>query len=343
MKNSGITYQSNLFHALQRTADLEKLLHTDIPGLIQLFREKPYQSFYIPKKNGGRRLIENPKPVLKEMLKRLNLLLQCSYLQFRPKCVYGFTIRKGSEKSRNIISNARRHVRKKFLLNIDLKEFFHSVKENRVRQIFESKLGKKDPLLVLLLSKLVTLNGRLPMGSPTSPVISNLALLDTDWELEALCSNLQLEYTRFADDLSFSSNQRITTKDIQLLKQVIRYHGFEINREKVKLYGPEDTKWVTGLIVEETVKLPPDYLLLLEKEIFRFKEFTLLHHKYKSGADEDKIKLIQSEIRGKWNFANMVIPGDEKLMELQLQMEYAFNPVEEYESTNWLDMPYTFF
>jgi len=343
MKKAEILYQRNLFDAIQKVGDLEQLLQINLNTLWQICSAKQYNKFYIPKKNGTARLIENPNRVLKDLLKKLNFLLQCSYTHIRPKCVHGFTIRKGSQKPRNIISNAKKHINQNYLLNIDLKDFFHSVKEAKIKQLFLEKLGKTDANLISILTKLVTLDGRLPMGSPTSPVISNFALLDVDEELEALAGYLKYNFTRFADDLSFSSNERFTPSDIYLIKDAIKYHGFEINPDKLQLFGPKDVKIVTGLVVTDKVELPPNYLVLLEKEIFRFKEFMLLNHKYHTQANLEKINRIKMEIRGKWNFAHMVMPSHELVKQLKLQMEYAFNPIEDFESTNWLDMPYLFF
>ncbi|MBK8110500.1 MAG: RNA-directed DNA polymerase [Saprospiraceae bacterium] len=137
----------------------------------------------------------------------------------------------------------------------------------QVMSIFKDILNKKIELEVLKsLSEITTYKGRLPMGSPTSPVISNFAMLNTDFELLNWCMAEKIEYTRYADDLSFSSDTPFSNETFIRIKDVLHHYGFEINPSKVKFYNKSDQKIVTGIVVGDTgLGLQEDYFTKLEK------------------------------------------------------------------------------
>lgn len=318
-----------------KTPSSQIVLHSLHPG---------YKVFTIFKSNGKRRLIEDPVAPLKKILRNLNEKLQACYYTVRPFAVHGFCISNDGEEDRNIISNASRHIGKPWLLNIDFRDFFHTVLSERVQGIWRKHFPKFDKKSMETLTRLTCYNHRLPMGSPTSPVLSNYAAIELDEELGAFCKNCGIAYSRFADDCSFSSHHKIDHKTIRIIRDTITTQRFLINEEKVKLYTPDDTKMVTGIVVgTEKLSLPDAYLKKLSDEIGRLRTTKSVEQRYQTGMSLKKLKLFEQELRGKLNFANMVIGDTAELDELNTLFENALNPPEDFESENWLEIPYNFF
>ena len=125
---------------IQSPSDLCRLLKCSFELLQQLILKADYTEFEIPKKNKSSRKIQAPTDELKEVQSKLNDLLQIYYYYWiKPQFVHGFVIRpKGETKMCNIVSNAQAHVGKKFVLNIDLKDFFSNINSKRVYELFSS-------------------------------------------------------------------------------------------------------------------------------------------------------------------------------------------------------------
>lgn len=303
-----------------------------------------YHVFTLFKGNGKKRLIEDPAPLLKKILRQLNECIQAQYYTLRPDAVHGFCVSNDEEEDRNIRSNARRHMGNPWLLNIDFRDFFHTILTDRVAAIWQQHFPKMNEELVNTLTQLTCYNHRLPMGAPTSPALSNFAALALDAELETFCSNSGMVYTRFADDCSFSSHQKIDATTIGIIRSAVKGHRFLINEDKVKLFTPKDTKVVTGIVVgEDALSLPEKYLYKLDEEITRYTHTRLVEQRFQTGMSLKKLKLFEQELRGKLSFANMVMGDHEEVIQLQARFEEAIHPPEDFESDNWLDIPYTFF
>ena len=180
------------------------------------------------------------------------------------------------------------------------------------------------------------------MGAPTSPALSNFAALDLDHELLQFTEVCGLKYSRFADDLSFSSPNEIGPIDQRYLQEIISKY-FQINYDKLRYYRAEDTKQVTGInILEEDIALPDKYLAQVSVEIERLRQTMQVEARYQTGMSLKKLKLFEQELRGKLNFATMVMPHNEEIDHLQQELSFALNPSEDFESVNWLEIPYTF-
>jgi RNA-directed DNA polymerase len=139
---------------------------------------KKYISFYIPKKSGGNRTIKSPIYPLKKIQSRLNEILQEVY---NPrKTVHSFI------KNENILRNAKPHVSKKWVLNIDLSEFFPTINFPRVRGLFIGKPYRLNESAATVLAQICCHESTLPQGAPTSPIISNMICSKLDAELYRL-------------------------------------------------------------------------------------------------------------------------------------------------------------
>lgn len=338
----GMQRRADRFLAVRSPADFGMLVGQE-PYKLELQALNPfYKVFGIPKSDGSVRTIEDPAQPLKACLKQINHYLQCCYHSMRPPAVHGFCVCTANEDDRNVVSNARSHLGRPFMLNMDLEDFFHTVTESRVRQIWERRFPHQEPGLRELLTGLVTYKGRLPMGAPSSPVLSNYAMLELDAELQQLASVSGMTYTRYADDLTFSSDTPVNSKDERLFREAIGHRGFRINEAKVRHYGESDDKVVTGIVVgRDALALPTGYTEQLLLEIDRLKSVMLVENRYRTGMSYKKLKLLKQELQGKINFAHMVL-GDasDQADDLHHRFEEALDPPESYESAGWLEAPY---
>ena len=160
----------------------------------------------------------------------------------------------GFSRGKSIFRNAAVHVGKKWIWNTDLEDFFPTITHQKVREVFGSLGFTKNMSTVL--ASLCTHGGRLPQGAPTSPMLSNVIFKPTDAELVAIASRFGLTYSRYADDLTFSSNEQPTIDFISEIDRVISAAGFRRSMAKTRLHGPNGPKYVTGLVVNE--KVHPD-------------------------------------------------------------------------------------
>lgn len=332
----------NTFRALSSKEALARLLHIPLNDLIHLSHNGSYRSFSIAKKTGGERLIETPDGKLKQVLDHLNRFLSACYYFQRTPPAYGFVVNaKNDRDRRNIVTNARRHLRKPFLLNMDLKDFFHSVSSTMVQDIFLQPPFRFSYDLALLLTQLTTYKNRLPMGTPTSPGLSNFACKQLDHTLLHFAKNRQWFFTRYADDLSFSSWQAITAEHIGEIKTIIVQHGFLVNEQKVVNYGEADLKEVTGLILADRVRLPEHFVPEVVTEIEELEKLVQIQNKqgelYTGWVDEFKLR-----IRGKLNFI-AYINGKEDASYTDLFSRFksaTVPPPNEFGAYSWFDFSY---
>lgn len=243
-----------LLLSIEKPLELCRFVRTPFFKLEDIINHPIYQFFTIEKKKGGVRKIYAPNPELKKIQKLLNYFLQAYYLSIKPKEVHGFVISPHYlGEYCNIVANASHHIGKKYLLNIDLKEFFPSINANRVREVFSSNIFGFNDQISTALTLLTTYNGKLPIGAPTSPVISNFVCHKLDADLIEFCYIHNLSYTRYADDLSFSSNDPITPLMIDGIVSQIGNNHFEINNKKTRLTSNNRKQAVTGITVNEKI------------------------------------------------------------------------------------------
>ncbi|MDO8377613.1 retron St85 family RNA-directed DNA polymerase [Phenylobacterium sp.] len=195
-----------------------------------------YRQFPINKRSGGVRIISAPRTYLKVMQWWL-LDVVLSNVEISDHA-YGFV------RGRSFVDNAKRHVGATHILNVDIRDFFPSIKRRMVEQVFIN-LGYEERAAVEL-SLLTTFDDELPQGAPTSPALANIVFQPFDIALQTLCAPFDIVYTRYADDLTFSSSERIPD---QFLTEVTRLIGpaFVPNEQKTKYMGPNQRKEVTGV------------------------------------------------------------------------------------------------
>ena len=237
-----------------------------------------YKTFTIKKKSGADRTIHAPVKGLKSILRSLNFILQ--YIYQPHEAATGFVLEK------SIVDNAKKHVGNNYVLNIDLKDFFHTFDRNRVKLGFMYEPfnlnGDKEPLAFLLASLCThpfEIDGDertvLPQGSPTSPTLTNILCKKLDRRLTGLAKRFGATYTRYADDITFSSPHNIYTDEEfnKELKRIIEQdQKLAINPKKTRLQKAGYRQEATGLIVNEKVNVRRKYV----KQI----RYTIQHQVY---------------------------------------------------------------
>ncbi|MDO6804000.1 reverse transcriptase family protein [Wenyingzhuangia sp. 1_MG-2023] len=225
---------------------------------LSITKDKRYKEFNISKKSGKKRKIESPDELLKRVQKLINFLLQVIFEPYSHYSSNGFLFGKG------IIRNAKPHINKNYVLNLDIKDFFPSINFRRVKVVLElNPFNLKDDRerISFLIANICTYKNHLPQGVPTSPILSNIVTQRLDRNLTKECVNLNIKYTRYADDLTFSSNQNILDPSfIKKVKQIVKYENFELNNDKTRLQTSMQRQQVTGLIVNEKLNVKREYL-----------------------------------------------------------------------------------
>jgi len=257
------------FLGLRKIDDLSGLLNIE-PFLLKIRALNPeYRSFSILKRNGEPRKIEAPAPALKGIQKTLNFHLQAVYLSIRPENVHGFIIRPaGKIEPFGIVSNARAHISRAYVLNLDIRDFFHSFNASDVRDLFRGSPFHFPEALSNLLAMLTTWYDILPVGAPTSPVISNFLSYHLDKKLAEYAANKEGIYTRYADDITFSFSRWIDDTIILGIRKIISEAGLEVNDSKFRLRSRNSRQSVTGLIVNEKVNVDRRYIRKVRAILF---------------------------------------------------------------------------
>lgn len=201
--------------------------------------------------------------------------------QFITKHAYGFVKNKG------ILQNARLHLAKKYLLSVDIKDFFKSIIINDVYHVF-LKIGAPSEGAEVLAS-LCTLNSRLEEGLHTSPIISNLHCFQLDMELAEFCKNKKCSFSRYADDFAFSSNHRLPS--LNVIEEFLLKYKFEMNKNKTRYSKRGQAQYVTGLSVtdDKYPRIPRPIKRQLRTELHYIQKFGAISHFYRMGIDDGSI------------------------------------------------------
>ncbi len=255
------------FFNLKVREDVAELLEISDRSLRYfLYKRRPenmYQTFVISKRNGTKREISAPQKELKEIQRKLANILTLVYM---PKiCAYGFI------KGKDHAENAKRHLQKRLIFNIDLKDFFHQIHFGRVRGMLMKAPYSIQEEAATVIAQIACYRGHLPQGAPTSPILTNMICTPLDNALMRLAKNTGCIYTRYADDITFSTYKakfdigivdtsgypvRIGNKLVAVLEK----HSFSVNPEKIALKPCFFRQEVTGLTVNEFLNVRRSYV-----------------------------------------------------------------------------------
>jgi 5S rRNA maturation endonuclease (ribonuclease M5) len=233
--------------------------------------EKCYETFTIPKKNGNLRIINSPNKKLKLLQRRLaNLLYECYDEIFGNK--KGTRILShGFRRGYSIFTNSVNHCKKRYVFNIDLKDFFPSINFGRVRGYFiNDKNFKLNEKVATIIAQIACFENQLPQGSPVSPIISNFIGNILDVKLLKLSKEVKCFYSRYADDLTFSTNNKQFPYSIafennthwvigEKLRTLIENSGFNINETKLSMQYKYSRQTCVGLVINKKVNVKREY------------------------------------------------------------------------------------
>jgi RNA-directed DNA polymerase len=314
------------FLGLQSARGLTDLLEIKYSTLIfHLFKKTPSQKyvvFEIPKKRGGTRTICAPISALKLIQRKLNYILQQVY---EPnKCVHGFVFAK------SIVSNAKMHTGRRYVLNVDLEDFFPSINFGRVRGMFMGVPYKMNSQVATYLAKICCYEdgnkGFLPQGAPTSPVVSNMLCAKMDSQLTRLAKDNLCRYSRYADDLTFSTAASffptglakfISIQETAIggrLNYIIEENGFKVNLKKVRLQTNSIRQEVTGLTTNKFSNVKRAFIRQIRAMLHAWGKFgydraeeEYLSKYKKTGRGSFMMPpSFQNVVRGKIEFVGMV-------------------------------------
>ncbi|MGH7936252.1 MAG: reverse transcriptase family protein [Chthoniobacterales bacterium] len=206
------------------------------------------------------------------------------------------------------MSNAAVHVGQRVVVHADIRNFFDSITSDHVLGAFV-RLGCNQSIAALLV-RICTLNGRLPQGASTSPVVSNLVCAGLDAELSAFASRQGVRYTRYADDLTFSGE---TPADVDAVRRIVELHGFNLRDEKARTQWRGKSQYVTGLCVADAdgARVPARAKHRLRLELYYAKKFGIDNHLSHVQLDWSNLRFC-AYVRGWADYLNSV-PAESKL------------------------------
>lgn len=267
-------------------------------GGIVFVKDYYYNQFSISKSTKQSRVICSPSPKLKTLQQQLLVLgLRDIPTHFRATA-YG--------KGCSIVANARRHAGRPWLFKTDVADFFGSVRLDRWKDVLFSAIPTLHSSNAENLLQVLTLRRGLAQGAPTSPHLSNVFMRDFDRVIAKESHRLGVSYTRYADDISISGDDRNHILQIsELVFMMMSELGLHENKQKTRLYDPSKRKIVTGLDVTDTNIRPTR----------RFRKKT--HALVRAYIKYDGLHRIYQSVRGRLAFWNGISPHDPELQQLQ--------------------------
>lgn len=285
-------------------------------------KKRVYKEFLIPKRSGGYREISAPSGPLLEIQQRVNTLLQGMYGRRSP--VHGFVA------NRSCVTNANKHIGDRLILNFDIQDFFKSIHFGRVQGLFLSQPYNYPRVVARMLTRICCEKGCLPQGAPTSPVVSNMICAAMDADFKRLARTFRFTYTRYADDITFSTlssrfPDSIVTQDASgkfvlgsLSSQILLNHRFKPNPKKTRLAQRGSRREVTGIIVgEEKLNVRRTFVRQLRAQLHAWEKFghdaASIEFAQKYDRKERKPPSISSVVRGKLDYLAQVRGRDNEL------------------------------
>lgn len=259
-----------------------------------LISDSKIRTIYAP----SRRLKKRQRWILDNILNKIRV----------SNCVHGF------ELNRSIKTHAEPHASHGYVVCMDIKDFFPSITEEKVISLFKHigyTTGASREL-----ARLCCYDGVLPQGAPTSPKIANIICKRMDREIRKYAKENNIVYTRYADDLTFSSNDKMQGL-IAEITEITNKYDFSINIGKTQIFSPGEPKFITGLVVQNgLVRVPKHFKRELKKEIHFCRKFGVLIHLQNSNASH--YINYREHLYGKAYYVNMIEPdiGEKFLSEL---------------------------
>jgi RNA-directed DNA polymerase len=285
-----------------------------------------YKQFEIPKRSGGTRTISAPYPDLMKLQRRVAKCLQDCISEINTERKVKSTLSHGFRRKRSIITNAVNHRNKRFVFNTDLENFFGTINFGRIRGFFlKNKNFELHEQVATILAQIASHENALPQGSSCSPVISNLVGHILDIRLAELASATGCGYSRYADDITFSTNKRIFPASVcthsiaephkwvagDKLKKIIVKAGFSINLSKTRMQYKGSRQEVTGLVVNSKVNVRDEYRRKVRVFVYTLLSKGKFHFIQKTTAPDGTISQVEvpgrlTQLNGMLSFIDSV-------------------------------------
>lgn len=292
-----------------------------------------YSHFSIPKKSGGQRRISAPSKGLAHILYYVNEMLKAVY---QPS-----DYAMGFAEGRNVVDNASRHIGQNYVFNTDLENFFPSIEQPRVWKRFQLPPFNFNQQVASILAGLCCIkekseNGNfvyvLPQGAPTSPLITNAICDNLDRKLSGLARRYGLHYSRYADDITFSSMYNVFHEDgefVSELKRIVEDQKFRIKASKTRLQKIGQHQEVTGLTVSNRVNTSKGYIAEIRNLLHIWEKYGYNeaykrfypHYKKNKGHVKKGEPMLENVLYGKLQYLKMV-KGDKDPVYSALQARY---------------------
>lgn len=335
--------------------DYNLLITSSLAAVEAWYSEQKYETFFLKKKTGGIREIDAPCLELKIIQIQISKLLTKLYehrLGKRRFPIYGFrpnsSFSSSDFRKAPIWFNAQRHIGSKYFVNIDVEDFFPSILKQDIEAVLSYKIFSLDSTFIEKIIVICMLkkgeNMILPQGSPASPVLSNIAFYPIDKEIIKFARKHKLIYTRYADDLTFSSQFEFPDSFLSDLELILNQKNFRINKKKIQFMKPGQRKEITGLVVTDKIVTPSkDYMRLLRLQIHQLKNlpisdvaekiFLLVSGKgrIKNGMSlSDKVCFSFSHLHGKISFLKSVTNSQNTLEKLNAYEKIVLEKMKEH-------------
>jgi RNA-directed DNA polymerase len=259
---------------------------------------RPFARRAIAKK---KRLIDNPTGVLKQVQRRINQML------LRPLLLPEHLL--GGVPGKCIRDNAYLHLGAPCIVTVDIKKFFPSITPLQIYHVWRKHLNC-SPRIAALLTRLTTLRGYLPQGSPTSTLLANLVLSGVDCGIRAECDAAEIRYSSWVDDLAFSGPK--AREIIQSVVSTLMRAGFRLSHQKIKVMGPGHRKTLNKLVLSKFVSVERTYMSRIRAGI----------HNLKVGkVPSAEIAVYVRSLEGSINYVYLMQP--QKAARLHSQLEAA--------------------
>lgn len=272
--------------------------------------EKNYEIYKIKKRNGKYRTIYEPNIILKQIQKQILI----NILNNKAISKYAKAYHKGIKLKDNAIT----HVNKEMILKLDIKNFFENISFVDVyNSCFSIEYFPKS--VGMILTFLCTYEDHLTQGSPTSAYISNLVMKKFDESLGNWCELMNISYTRYSDDMTFSGKFNPSELIIKVRKMLYKL-GLELNNDKIHIVHKSSSQNVTGIIVNEKMQVSIKYRNKIRQEIYYIKKFGLISHLKKRKISIDKEKYLNM-LYGRILYVLQINENDNKFIEYKLFTE----------------------
>lgn len=323
------------FRACKEPRDLSALLDVKYERLVHHVYGTPparkYVTFDIPKRAGGARRIAAPATPLKIIQRKLSQVLLASYRP--PPAVNGFAL------DRSILTNAAPHAGRRIVVNFDLTDFFGTINFGRVFGLFRAKPFEFPQATAAMLANILCFENGLPQGAPSSPVVSNMICRRMDRALQQLAARRRYTYTRYADDITFStwrgevheSIARRTATGWEVgtdVTAILAANGFAAHPRKTRVLGRAQRQEVTGLVVNSRPNVPRRFRKQIRAMLHAWQRYGLAgartehQHRYslKRRAPDRAPPDFQRVLSGKIAFLRSVVsesdPGYQRARDL---------------------------